>query len=129
MTLLSHTHHDRVANIVGVLLDDAPEPVLLEELAVFVVVGVISEVEDDVRPGFGSFSLFDSEAVGTFALPDVCLICTKCSGDYLDALCNHKCAVKSHSELTDDIGILHCLGIFRLELEGAAACNDSEVVF
>ena len=122
-----HIHHNGVADVVRVLVDQLTQAVLAQILAVLVLLRVRLEGHNDVRTGGLPLAGCDGIAVRALRLPHPGLLGAKLSGDDPHLLGHHKGGVEAHAELADDIDILLLLhGL--LEVEGAAVSDGAQIL-
>ena len=126
---LGDLHADGPADVVGVLLHQIAEGVLLEELAVIDLLPVGLDVHDDVGAHGLLLAGGDGVAVGPVALPAEGLVAAVLPGNHGDLVGDHEGGVEAHAELADDVHVRR-LRLFHLlaELESAAGGDDSQVV-
>ena len=123
-------HPDGEADVVGVLLHEALQGILLEVLAVLagLVLGVLLDVENDVGADGLLLAGLHGVAVHAVRLPaagGVGAVLARYDGDVVR---DHEGGVEAHAELADDIRrLLAALGLLA-ELEGAAPGDDAQVV-
>ena len=124
---LFHGHVDGPADVVGVLLDETPEPLGLQELAVLLPVGILLDVHDDIGSDGLLLGGSDGVTVDSVGDPLVGLVGSGGLGDHGDPVGDHECGVESDSELTDCLGVASLLDGLP-ELQGTAVSDVSEVL-
>ena len=126
-TGLGDLHLDRVADIVGILADQAADFVFFQILGVFFVLGIGLQGHDDVRSGSVLFRLLNGIAVRPIRDPLPCLVLAVLLGDNGDGGSHHKGGIKTDTELTDDIDVLVLLhGL--LEAQRAGFGDGTEIL-
>ena len=126
---LVHEHLDGVVDIVGVLLHQVVQAVLLQVLAVLLIVGIHLDVKYNIGAHAGLLRRLNGISIGALALPAPGLVrAVGLAGDG-DLVGHHEGGVKAHTELTDDVhvGLLVLIHVL-LELEGAAAGDGAQVL-
>ena len=121
-------HADRIADVVGVLLDQTAQLVALQELVVVLLLGGLLDGQDNLRAVVVLHRFGDLKSVRTVGIPAVCLLLAACAGDDRDMGGDHERGVETDAELTDDVDILDGV-VLLLELERSALRDDAEVVF
>ena len=125
---LGHHHADGVADVIGILLNKAAEPVFLKEFGVFFIVRIGAESKGNHSAE--AFELGGSHgiAVRTGGFPFPRLVGAVSAGYDRDPLADHERRIEAHAELTDYIDlVLAFIAAVLLEIEGAALCNGAEV--
>ena len=125
---LFHVHLDGEADIVGVFLYKLLDGGGFKILVIALGFGVVLEGQANFCTNAVLVALFNGVAVSAAGLPHISLVGTVSLGTDLNFLCYHESGVEAYAELTDDINIV-CLFVLVLELEGAAVCDDTKVVF
>ena len=126
-TGLGDLHPDGVADIVGILADQATDLVFFQILGVFFVLGIGFQGHDDVRSGSVLFRLLDGIAVRAVGDPLPCLVLAVLPGDNGDGGSHHKGGIETDTELTDDIDVLVLLhGL--LEAQRAGLGDGTEIL-
>ena len=123
-------HADGEADVVGVLLHEGFQGVLLEVLAVLagLVLGVLLDVEGDVGADGVLLTGLHGVAVHAVGLPAVGGVGAVLPRHDGDVVRDHEGGVEAHAELTDDVRrLLAALGLLA-ELQGAALGDDAQVV-
>ena len=69
-----HIHLDRIADVVGILLDQTLNTVRLEKFIVILVLGIVLDGQHDFRAVFCLFARCNGVAVRTVGLPAVGLV-------------------------------------------------------
>ena len=126
---LCHIHNNRVADVVGILLDKSLYSVLFKKFVIVFIVCVILDFKNNLCAGIFLFNLADCVAVCTAWLPAICRILTIFLCVYGNLLCNHKCRVETNAELTDNVNVVLLFFHALLEFEWAWGCDCAEVVF
>ena len=122
-----HDHVDRPADVIGILLDELPEPVGLQEFTVFLAVGILFDVHDDIGSDGILLTGGDRVSVDSVALPYAALLGSGGFGDDGHLVGDHKCGIESDSELSDGLTIGSFVEGF-LELQGTAVCDVTEIL-
>ena len=121
-------HHDGVAHVVAVALDQVLQGIGVEELAVVELVAILAQGEGDGGAAALALALADAVALEALALPGVGGVRTVGLGDDLDVVCNHEGGVEAHAELADDVDLVGLLGVLALlELQRAGMSDGAEV--
>ena len=127
-TGLGDLHPDGVADVVGILADQVPNFVFLQELGILVVVGVRLQGHDHIgaRGILGGF--LNGVAIGAVGDPLPAGVLAVLPGDHGDGRGHHKGGVEAHAELADDVDVLLLLhGL--LEAQGAGLGDGAQVFF
>ena len=118
-TGLGDLHLDGVADIVGILADQAADLVFFQILRVFFVLGIGLQGHDDVRAGGVLFRFLDCIAVRAVGDPLPCLVLAVLPGNDGDGGSHHECRIEANTELTDDIDVLVLLhGLLEAQRAG-----------
>ena len=118
-TGLGDLHPDGVADIVGILADQAADFVLFQILGILFVLGVGLQGHDDVRAGGGLLGFLNGIAVRTVGNPLPCPVLAVLPGDNGDGGSYHKGGIEAHAELADDIDVLVLLhGLLEAQRAG-----------
>ena len=126
-TGLGDLHPDGVADIVGILADQAADLVFFQILGVFFVLGIGFQGHDDVRAGGVLFRFLDGIAVRAVGDPLPCLVLAVLPGNDGDGGSHHECRIEANTELTDDIDVLVLLhGL--LEAQRAGLGDGAEIL-
>ena len=126
-TGLGDFHLDGVADVIGILPDQAADLVFFQILGVFFVLGIGFQGHDDVRSGSVLFRLLDGIAVRAVGDPLPCLVLAVLPGDNGDGGSHHKGGIETDTELTDDIDVLVLLhGL--LEAQRAGLGDGTEIL-
>ena len=120
-------HADGIADVIGVLLHQLLDAELIQKLAVILVLGVGFQVQGDGGAPVRFCPGGDLIPCKPLGLPVPSLVCAKSPGVHGDPVADHEGGVEPHAELADDVHILLLLRLL-LELEGAAAGDDAQVV-
>ena len=122
-----HLHADRIADIVGILLDQGLDLMGIIEAAVALVLGVVLDLQHHVGAHAVALAFRDSIAVGAGGLPHIGLLLAVLLGNDGHMIRRHKGGVEAHAELADDI---HVVGLvhFLLELQAAGLGDGAEVL-
>ena len=122
-----HVHSDREPDVVGVLLDQSLDLILVEELVVALVVGVVLHFQDYGGAHSLLLGVLHGVAVNAVGLPLEGLVRAVglCDDCYL--LGYHEGRIESHAKLSDDVHVLAQL-VVLLEVEGAGICDSAQVV-
>ena len=127
VVLVLHHHVDGPTDVVGVLLDQVPEPVRVQVLGVGAVLVVGPQVHDDVGPPGVLLALPDAVPVRALGGPLPCLVLAVGLRPDGDPVGHQERGVEAHAELADDVHVrgagLHLL----LEVQGAAVRDDPQV--
>ena len=118
---LGDLHADGVADIIGVLPNQLPQLVLLQEPAVFLILGVSLQLHDDVGTGGLPLGRLHGVSVGTAGLPHPGLLGAVPPGNHCHRVGHHKSGVEAHAELADDVNrllLVHLL--FKIQRAGFA---------
>ena len=112
-------HPDGVADIVGILADQAADFVLFQILGVFFVLGIGFQRHDDVRAGGVLFRFLNGIAVRPIRDPLPCLVLAVLPGNDGDGGSHHECRIEANTELTDDVDVLVLLhGLLEAQRAG-----------
>jgi len=126
-------HGDRVADIVGILLDQALEGHFVGIVFFTVVaVEVLAQAEDDRRAVFRFLTFFQAVFAVASRFPFISLFFAGLAGDDRDFIGDHEGRIETDTELTDEILIcaVGILGFFQFFQEGlGAGLGDSTEVF
>ena len=115
---LAHLHADGVADIVGILLHQAADLILLQELGVLLLLRVCLQGHNYIGAGGVSLGRLYGVAVLPAGLPLPGGILAVLSGNHRDLIRHHKGCIEAHAELADDV---HILGLFHALLEAKRA--------
>ena len=116
---LGDLHLNGVADIVGILADQAADFVLFQILGILFVLGVGLQGHDDVRAGGGLLGFLNGIAVRTVGNPLPCPVLAVLPGDNGDGGSYHKGGIEAHAELADDIDVLVLLhGLLEAQRAG-----------
>ena len=126
-TGLGDFHLDGVADVIGILPDQAADFVFFQILGVFFVFGIGFQGHDDVRSGSVLFRFLNGIAVRPIRDPLPCLVLAVLLGDNGDGGSHHKGGIETDTELTDDIDVLVLLhGL--LEAQRAGLGDGTEIL-
>ena len=125
---LLHVHDDRIADVIAVALDQMLDESLREVLVVIDLVGVLAQMQDDVRAALLAGGLADVVALDAVAFPLEGLVAAVCLRDDGDLVGDHERRVEADAELADDIDFLELIGIRTLEFERARMGDGAEVL-
>ena len=126
LTALFALHLDGVAHIIAVLLHDGYNAVFVQEVVVFLSVGIRLDVQNDL--GAHGILLGGGHLVAVHAggLPLPCLVRAISLGDNGQLIGHHKGGVEAHAELTDDINVL--VLVVLLEIQRTGVGNGAQVL-
>ena len=122
-----HFHTDGEADIVGVLLHQTLEGVLLQVLAVLLRLLVGLQVHDDIRTHSVLPAGFDGIALHAIGLPAPALLIAVLPGDDGDVVGHHEGRVEAHTELADNVALGILIQLLT-ELEGTAGGDDAQIL-
>ena len=125
---LLHVHHDWVPDVIGVFGNQAAQAIFLQELIVFVVLGVVPQSQLNGGAHLVPAAILHGITVGTVTDPYVGLLLSPLAGSYLDVFRYHKSTIESHAELSDDVGVFRGLFVLRLKAQGTALGDDSQIL-
>ena len=125
---LADLHTDGKADVIGVFAHQLLKPPLLQELAEFLIVGVETDVHDDVGADAVPFTFRDGIAIRAGRLPHIGRVGAIFLRHHRDVVGDHKRGVEPNAELTDDVGILRVIPKLLFELEGPGGGDDAQVV-
>ena len=120
-------HLNGVADIVGILADQAADFVLFQIFGILFVLGIGFQGHDDIGAGGVLFRFLDGIAVRAVGNPLPCLVLAVLLGDNGDGGSHHKGGIEAHAELTDDVDVLVLLhGL--LEAQGAGFGDGAKIL-
>ena len=120
-------HADGVADIIGILLNQISQLVLVQEFGVILVVGIWLQGHDDVGTGGIPLRRFNGIAVRTVAGPLPCGILAVFSGNHGDGRSHHKRGIESHAELADNVDIVLLLH-FLLKVQRTGLADGAQIL-
>ena len=126
LTALFALHLDGVAHIVAVLLHDGHDAVFVQEVVVFLSVGIRLDVQNDLGAHGILLGGGHLVAVHTGGLPLPCLVRAISLGDNRQLIGHHKGGVEAHAELTDDINVL--VLVVLLEIQRTGVCDSAQIL-
>ena len=126
LTALFALHLDGVAHIVAVLLHDGHNAVFVQEVVVFLSVGIRLDVQNDLGANGVLLGGGHLVAVHTGGLPLPCLVRAISLGDNGQLIGHHKGRVEAHTELTDDINVLVLVVLFEIQRTGVG--NGTQIL-
>ena len=127
-TRLLHVHDDWVADVIAVALYQVLDEGLREVLVVIDLVGVLAQVQDDVRAALLAGGLADVVALDAVAFPLESLVAAVRFRNDGDLVGDHERRVEANAKLADDVDFLELIGIRALELERARMGDGAQVL-
>ena len=126
-TGLGDFHLDGVADVVGILPDQAADLVLFQIFGILFVLGIGFQRHDDVRAGGILFRFLDGITVRAVGDPLPCLVLAVLLGNDGDRGSHHECRIEANAELADDVDVLVLLhGL--LEAQRAGLGDGAEIL-
>ena len=126
LTALFALHLDGVAHIVAVLLHDSHDAVFVQEVVVFLSVGIRLDVQNDLGAHGILLGGGHLVAVHTGGLPLPSLVRAVSLGDDGQLIGHHKGRVEAHAELTNDIDVFVLVVLF--EIQRAGVSNGAQIL-
>ena len=126
LTALFTLHLDGVAHIVAVLLYDSHNAVFVQEVVVFLSVGIRLDVQNDLGAHGVLLGGGHLVAVHTGGLPLPSLVRAVSLGDDGQLIGHHKGRVEAHAELTNDIDVFVLVVLF--EIQRAGVSNGAQIL-
>ena len=125
---LLHLHDNGVADVVGILLHQIPNFILIEVLAVFFLLGVGLQGHNHIGAVFCPLARLNGVAVCAVGSPLPAGLLAPLLGDDGNGGGNHEGGVEAHAELTDDVDVL-VLFHGLLEAQRAGLADGAQVFF
>ena len=125
---LGDLHADGIADIVGILADQATQTVLFQKFRVIVLLGVLFQGHNNVGAGLCLGTLRNGVAVSAVGDPLPAGLLAVLAGDDGDGGSHHEGRVEANTKLADDVDVLllfHSL----LEAQGAGLGDGAQVLF
>ena len=113
---VSHIHHNRIADIVGILLDKSLDSVLLKELIIVFFLCIVLNFKYNCCTDFVPLCFGDFVTVCAVRFPLVSCVTAVFLSNNGNFLCYHKSGVKTDAELTDNVNIVLLFAHFLLKL-------------
>ena len=126
-TGLGDLHPDGVADIVGILADQAADLVFFQILGILFVLGIGLQCHNHIGAGGVLFRFLNGIAVRAVGDPLPCLVLAVLPGNDGDGGSYHKGGIEAHAELADDVDVLVLLhGL--LEAQRAGLGDGTEIL-